>query len=475
MARRKKMEEISDGLSVISSAGMRKRDVSNPLNSTFLIDTIGTSNYQLFEGMYLSTWIGKKIVEIPTQSAFKNGFNFKIPTDPEVEEQVLKYYHEHKLQALMMEGSMDADIYGGAVIYINNPKADPLQPFDPAYCAINPEQVEFVEYDASYLAVTPHINPGKRSYNSPNMIAAFGATFEQSHGLIFQGVNVMTRWKPRFKYLGMSIFQNIFQTILNDEVISKAIPNLVHRCSIYFYKVAGLQELVKQGKEDKIMNKISKYEDLKSIYSAGVIDLEDEVQIVAQTFAGLPDLDRRSVERLAAASGIPATVLLGKSPDGQNSTGDSDLENFYNFIELYQEKLTPNMNKLFDTLIWMVAGRKIEFEFKFEKPQQISKVRRLDTDQKTLINAATMQTLGLPDSILKRYLVDNGVIETDEAEEMDENGEELQRLAPGGEQGGEGEPEPAPEGTGEEIKIPPYPKDQGMFEKIKNMAIKWIK
>jgi hypothetical protein len=41
---------------------------------------------------------------------------------------------------------------------------------------------------------------------------------------------------------------------------------------------------------------------------------------------------------VSAASGIPATRVLGKSPDGLNASGESDIRNFYDYIASMQEQ-----------------------------------------------------------------------------------------------------------------------------------------
>ena len=42
---------------------------------------------------------------------------------------------------------------------------------------------------------------------------------------------------------------------------------------------------------------------------------------------------------LSALTSIPQTILFGRSPAGMNSTGDADLENWYNFLERLQRRM----------------------------------------------------------------------------------------------------------------------------------------
>lgn len=54
---------------------------------------------------------------------------------------------------------------------------------------------------------------------------------------------------------------------------------------------------------------------------------------------------------LSALTNIPQTLLFGRSPAGMNATGDSDLENYYNFVERIQKlMLKKNLRYLMDIL-----------------------------------------------------------------------------------------------------------------------------
>lgn len=77
------------------------------------------------------------------------------------------------------------------------------------------------------------------------------------------------------------------------------------------------------------------------------LDKEDEYDLKNVTLAGIKDVLDEFEIALCAAADIPATVLFGRSPQGQNSTGESDLENYYNMIErIQQRKIKPQIYRL---------------------------------------------------------------------------------------------------------------------------------
>ena len=64
-------------------------------------------------------------------------------------------------------------------------------------------------------------------------------------------------------------------------------------------------------------------------------------------FGGLSDIYRECMLDMAGAAEIPATKLFGRSPDGMNATGESDLQNYYDMISSLQERmLRPALDKL---------------------------------------------------------------------------------------------------------------------------------
>ena len=64
---------------------------------------------------------------------------------------------------------------------------------------------------------------------------------------------------------------------------------------------------------------------------------------------------------------MPVTRLLGQSPAGLNSTGESDLRNFYDMIAARQEsQLKPQLSRVDEVLqasLWGQKNRPIGFTF----------------------------------------------------------------------------------------------------------------
>ncbi len=73
-------------------------------------------------------------------------------------------------------------------------------------------------------------------------------------------------------------------------------------------------------------------------------------------FGGLPELVRTFLQVAAGAADVPVTRLLGQSPAGLSSTGDSDTRNYYDMIAARQElDLRPQLERI-DALVLRSAG-----------------------------------------------------------------------------------------------------------------------
>lgn len=424
---RKAYSRVNDGLVNMLSASVAHRDVTNPMTNAFLSEI--TINYAQLENIYMTTWTGKKIVEIPNDYIFKNGFIFSIKGYPEIEKKVLDLYHEREIENRLKEADANARIYGGSIILPKDPYQDPNQPYDLSQFAIAPNKIEFIVKDLSYLAVTPFVEVVSEKYFEPNIISISGLTTTAENCIMFSGVKAPKRRMPQFRYIGMSVYQAVYEALIMDQLVTKGWANMIYRNQRWYYMLEGLNDMTKNNEQSLALERLRYMEDHASIYGAGVMDKNDDIKFIQQSFTGLPELDNRSIARLAAATNIPATILLGKSPDGMNSTGDSDLENFYNYIESEQIKMLPKMKKMFKILTHMACGQDIPFDFEWNKPKNIDISKQTEIDTRILENAKRMQEIGLTDDIVKHYMVDKGLITTEQASTIDVLESELEQQA----------------------------------------------
>ena len=89
----------------------------------------------------------------------------------------------------------------------------------------------------------------------------------------------------------------------------------------------------------------------KSSTNAVLMDKDEDWDRTQLSFTGIPEVLDSFLIVASGAADIPATRLLGRSPAGMNSTGESDVRNYYDRIRSDQSlRMTPAMRMLDDCI-----------------------------------------------------------------------------------------------------------------------------
>lgn len=113
-------------------------------------------------------------------------------------------------------------------------------------------------------------------------------------------------------------------------------------------KIPGLsQSMVSTCNDAAIMKRLDFANLSKGVTNMMVLDGEEVFEKLSTNVGGVSDLLDRFMLSLSSVTGIPVTLLFGRSPAGLNATGDADVRNFYDMVKQYQElKLKPILEKL---------------------------------------------------------------------------------------------------------------------------------
>jgi len=108
------------------------------------------------------------------------------------------------------------------------------------------------------------------------------------------------------------------------------------------------------------------------------------------------------VHSIAGAADIPMTRFLGQSPGGFDSTGDSDLKNYYDAVASIQTlQLTPALNGIDEALIRSALGNRPD-----DVSYEWASLWQMSDEQRSKISLQTAQTIG--------ELVDSGLFMEDD-------------------------------------------------------------
>ncbi len=151
--------------------------------------------------------------------------------------------------------------------------------------------------------------------------------------------------------------------VINDSVaaagtVMQSLATMIHEAKIDVIKIPGLTEIFSTSEgTNRLIRRFSEANIAKSVINAIVIDGQEEWQRIGTNFAGMPEILQMYLQIAAGAADIPVTRFLGQSPAGMNSTGESDLINYYDKIASDQElRLSPALEKLDKAIIRSALG-----------------------------------------------------------------------------------------------------------------------
>lgn len=417
---------IHDGMiTTAQTTAARRRDISNRENTYYAREM--RLDYLQAAAIYQTNAIARNAVDNISKYIMKNGFTINILDEQykDLPEKILKVWKKFKFNKVIQQGMKEGLVSGHALVFLLDKQQKPEKPLN--LSLLKGKQLNFVNVDGMYITTTPCTHVLDPNYNKPIKYFAAGQPLHPTWCSVFNAITPTSYLKPMYKYMGMSYYEAAYQALLNDDVISTALPNLVYRSSIVHYKLKGFRDAIRNGTEDKMIKAVEVSEDTKSYLGATISDAEDTVEVINREMAGLAPLDERSIYRLSAAYKQPATILLGKSPDGMNATGKKDFEAFYNFISEWQEHWQEQYEWFVQIAIAYITGKdNIPFEFKFNEVNMVEPTEKATKDGNVLDNAVKMRELGFPESAVNRYLLEEELLTEDELKEMEEIAEEME-------------------------------------------------
>jgi hypothetical protein len=111
----------------------------------------------------------------------------------------------------------------------------------------------------------------------------------------------------------------------------------MYECVIGKLKLSNLVELLSEGNTQAVYTRMEIINYSKSVLNMMVLGPEEDFIRDSANLTGIPLIMDRFQINLSAVSGIPVTLLFGRSPAGENSTGESDTRAYYDSIKSKQK------------------------------------------------------------------------------------------------------------------------------------------
>jgi phage-related protein (TIGR01555 family) len=199
-------------------------------------------------------------------------------------------------------------------------------------------------------------------------------------------------------YWGSSILQAVWDRLRNYSQIEHSVANLMLEVIIGVYKLSGLAEILAEGDVDAVYNRLEIINASKSLINGVLLGENEDFLRNTANLTGIPETIDRFMMNLSAVAEIPVTRLFGRSPAGENATGEGDLRTYYDMVDSKQNTwLKPPLQYLVKIISGYVKGEAepgIDFNPVWE-PTQKETIEMRDKQSQTderYINTGVLDT-----------------------------------------------------------------------------------
>lgn len=345
----------------------------NLMNGTAYPLTRITRDYNLMTSLYRNNWLARRIVDLIPKDMLKNGWKYESDLDPEQTDKLHKSERLSKLYAALLEGLNWGRLYGGAAgLMMLEGQDTPEQLSEPLDLdSVMPGDFKGLLIVDRWSGVSPLLELVE-DVNSPDfgLPSTYRFTdypkstnFEVHHSRIirFMGDDLPEWEKQAESYWGASTIESCYEELKKRDNTSANIAGLIFLANLRIMKISDLGELLltTQSKSQRDLYSVIQAQNwLQNNFGMLMMSKEDDFQQFAlNNFNGLNDIYESFMLDVSGASQIPVTKLFGRSPAGMNATGESDLRNYYDVVEGYQEThLRPQLEKLLPVLCLSTLG-----------------------------------------------------------------------------------------------------------------------
>ena len=329
-----------------------------------------TQNYQLLTSLYRDNWIVQNIVATIPNDIIRKWYELRSNISPEQVDQMKKLERKTQIRKKLLLGMYWGRLYGGAVgVILVKGQDDMSQPLELE--AVMPGSFMGLQvfdrwsgvYPESELVTDPE-NPdfGLPAYYTvrDEETGCTAARVHHSRIIRFIGRELPYMEQITEQYWGESELEAIYSEVVKRDNVSGNIAALTFRANINYMETEGMDQLLGTANTEmqrRFYNLMAAQSIMESNFGTRIINKGDAIHNTQYTFTGLSDVYDRIMMDVAGAARTPVTKLFGRSPSGLNATGESDMQNYYDYIDgLRETELRGIIERLLPVMAFSAWG-----------------------------------------------------------------------------------------------------------------------
>lgn len=307
-----------------------------------------TNERNLLEWMYRGSWIAAKAVDCVAEDMTRAGVEISAVLKPDQIEKMQTLMTRAGVWAKLNEAIKWSRLYGGALAVMLIDGQDWSSPL----------RVETIT-KGQFRGLLP-LDRWMVDVSLNDLVTEFGPEFGQPkyykiiqmmpemmgqkrihHSRVFrlEGINMPYQQRLTLNLWGASVYEPLFDRLTAFDSTTQGAAQLVFKAYLRTLSIDRLRDIVAAGGPayQGLLRQMHAMRLFQTNEGVTLVDTKDKFEAHAYSFAGLSDVLLQFGQQLSGATGIPLVRLFGQSPAGLNSTGESDLRNYYDGVSQQQE------------------------------------------------------------------------------------------------------------------------------------------
>lgn len=318
------------------------------------VPTIDLMAYDQLATLYRASDLAARIVDLPAEDMMREGFDIRIAEEEDMAEELGAQLDDLEVESAFLQALKFKRTFGGAAILVgaNDGTADLSRPLNEAAIRSIDYLTVFDPFEARITQFTE--NPAAKDFGKPLMYqlnphvlgggivplqAVHASRIIQFNGPMANRRQLRAAPSGINQGWGDSCLVRVAKHIRDYDQGWGGVSHLLTDFSQAVYMITGLANALLADKDKSIKKRFQMINMSRSMIGATLLDKDGEsFERKATPMSGIAEVLREFMNRLAAAAGMPATILFGISPGGMNSTGDSDIQGWYDKVKAMQKR-----------------------------------------------------------------------------------------------------------------------------------------
>lgn len=356
-----------------------------------------TQNYELLTTLYRENWVIQNIVQLVPDDVTRKWYKVRSGIDPQYIDKLRRVERQTQLRKKIKDGLYWARLYGGAAgIILIKGQDDMSQPLD--LDMVMPDSFLGLQILDRWTGVYPSgeivTDPEDRDYGLPAYYTirdeekgCMVANVHHSRVVRFEGRALPWLEKVTELYWGESEVEAIYQDLVRHDNVAANMASLTFRANVTYMETDGLDQLLGTANTEmqrRFWNVMAAQSIMESNFGTRIVNKGDVMHQHQYTFSGLADVYDRMMMDVSGAARIPVTKLFGRSPAGMNATGESDMINYYDYIDTIRDTTFRDIIDQILPVLALSAWGQIpdDLDIDFEPMETPSPVENADVVQK---------------------------------------------------------------------------------------------